>query len=259
MRNEPTISIITPVYNCSKYIELCIKNVIDQDYAGAEHIIADGESTDGSVEIIRGYAEKYSHIRWVSEQDKGQSDAMNKGISMAKGEILGFLNADDYYEPGALNRMGELFKSCRKPTLLVGNCNVWKDNGDLWFVSRPYNISLFGLLFGKILDAFPMNPSAYFYHASLHKKIGLYNVDEHYGMDLEFLLNATRKAHIRYVDETFGNYRYLEGTKTFEDDKSGKNELRVKRIREAHRRKLTLLGRIKLKWQRTVARDSLRQ
>jgi glycosyltransferase involved in cell wall biosynthesis len=87
---------MTPVYNGQRFIEFCIKNVIDQHCSHAEHIIVDGGSTDGTVEIIKSYAEKYPHIRWISEKDNGQSDAMNKGISMAKGEILGVLNVDDF-------------------------------------------------------------------------------------------------------------------------------------------------------------------
>ena len=96
------ISIITPVYNGKRFIEFCIKNVIDQKCPNMEHIIVDGGSTDGTVEIIQRYAERYKHIRWVSEKDKGQSDAMNKGIRLAEGNIIGILNADDYYEPNVL-------------------------------------------------------------------------------------------------------------------------------------------------------------
>ncbi|MGK7941459.1 MAG: glycosyltransferase, partial [Crocosphaera sp.] len=82
------ITVITPVYNGETFIESCIKIVIEQNCSHLEHIIVDGGSKDGTVDIIRKYAEQYAHIRWLSESDKGQSDAMNKGIKMAKGEIL---------------------------------------------------------------------------------------------------------------------------------------------------------------------------
>ena len=95
------ISIITPVYNGARYIEGCIETVMDQNHPNFEHIIVDGGSTDGTVEIINRYAAEYDHIRWVSEKDKGQSDAMNKGFEMSSGEIIGYLNADDYFNPGA--------------------------------------------------------------------------------------------------------------------------------------------------------------
>ena len=86
------LSIITPVLNGEQFIESCIKVVIDQSCPDCEHIIIDGNSKDRTVEIIKHYASKYSHIRWISENDKGQSDAMNKGIRMARGEIIGILN-----------------------------------------------------------------------------------------------------------------------------------------------------------------------
>lgn len=238
------ISIITPVYNGDKFIESCIQNVIDQNCSHAEHIIVDGGSTDGTVEIIKQYAEKYAHIHWVSERDKGQSDAMNNGISMARGNILGFLNVDDYYESNVLNHILGIFKTLPEPTLLVGNCNVWNDDGTLWFVSRPAKISFINLMQEKFMEAFPMNPSAYFYHLSLHKKIGLYKVDEHYGMDLDFILRAVYSAKIKYIDELWGNYRYLKGTKTYEDDKSGNNPLRVKAIVNGYYKKLPLFKRL---------------
>jgi glycosyltransferase involved in cell wall biosynthesis len=104
---EPMISVITPVYNGDRFIESCIRMVIDQACSEAEHLIIDGGSSDRTVEIVQQYADRYPHIRWVSEPDAGQSDAMNKGIEMAKGDIIAMLNVDDYYEPNVLNRIVE--------------------------------------------------------------------------------------------------------------------------------------------------------
>jgi glycosyltransferase involved in cell wall biosynthesis len=230
MGADKFISIITPVYNGIRFIEFCINNVIAQECPVVEHVIVDGGSTDGTVEIIRKYAEKFSHIRWISEKDNGQSDAMNKGITMATGNILSFLNVDDYYEPGALNFVVNKFKGLPEPTLLVGNCNVWDNDGNLLSISRPYKISLKNMLLGKYPEAFPMNPSAYFYHKSLHEFIGYFEVDEHYGMDLHFIFKSLKLKNALYVDRTLGNYRFLEGTKTFNDVKSGNNSPRVRKI-----------------------------
>src|SRR4030095_949036 len=99
---KPQLSVITPVFNGIRFMEFCIRNVIDQKCDDAEHIIIDGGSTGGTVELIKNYADRYRHIRWVSEPDRGQSEAMNKGIATAAGPILGFLNVDDFYEPGVL-------------------------------------------------------------------------------------------------------------------------------------------------------------
>ncbi len=236
------ISVITPVYNGKRFMELCIKNVIEQNCHDVEHIIVDGASTDGTVEIIKKYADKYKHIRWVSEKDKGQSDAMNKGIAMAKGEILGFLNVDDYYEPNVLCRVIGIFKILPEPSLLVGNCNTWDDNGNLRWLNKPSKLKFEELVVGdESRYPFPVNPSAYFYHKSLHDKIGFYSIDEHFAMDLDFLLRAVRSAaEVRYVDEIWGNFRYIEGTKTFEDMKSGKGYNRFEKLLKNYRKELPL-------------------
>ena len=122
------ISIITPVYNGDRFIEKCINAVINQNCHDVEHIIIDGGSTDRTVDIIKEYADRSSHIRWISEKDRGQSDAMNKGIQMAKGEIICFLNVDDFYEPNVLNQVVELFIKLPDPSFVVGNCNVLNDD-----------------------------------------------------------------------------------------------------------------------------------
>ena len=96
------ISVITPVYNSIQFIEDCILNVINQKAINVEHLIVDGGSNDGTLEVIQHFSKEYPHIRFLSEKDNGQSDAMNKGIDLAKGRFISFLNVDDYYEEGAL-------------------------------------------------------------------------------------------------------------------------------------------------------------
>src|SRR5688572_12311672 len=244
---KPQLSIITPVFNGKRFIEFCINNVIEQKCGEAEHLIIDGGSTDGTAELIRRHADQHPHIRWVSEKDHGQSDAMNKGVAMAAGDILGFLNVDDYYESGALSEALLMFRRLRKPALLVGNCNVWDDAGELLSVNKPAQISLLNLLQGKYDEAFPLNPSAYFYHKALHERIGPYEIQEHFGMDVHFIFKAVQNAHVTYVDRVWGNYRYLESTKTFGDVKSGMNEVRVRAITEHYRQQQPLYRRAYLR------------
>jgi len=234
------ISVITPVYNGDRFIESCIKNVIEQNCSDVEHIIVDGGSTDRTIEIIKQYADQYSHIRWVSEKDRGQSDAMNKGIMMAKGEVLATLNADDFYEPGVLNRVVDLFKSLPEPSLLVGNCNVWSNEGQLLHVNKPQKLTFIDLLLGPDANPFPENPSAYFYHASLHRKIGLYEVEDHYSMDLDFLLRAVQAATPKYVNETWGNFRRLEGSKTVKAFESNQCALNTDRVIKTYHKSLPI-------------------
>jgi glycosyltransferase involved in cell wall biosynthesis len=238
------ISIITPVYNGDRFIEACINVVIDQQCHGVEHIIVDGGSRDRTVEIIQKYADQYPHIRWLSEPDQGQSDAMNKGIQMAKGNILGILNVDDYYEPNVLNRALKLFESLPEPSLLVGNCQTWDHQNQLLGINKPKNLTLTDLLIYEI-NPHPVNPSAYFYHTSLHHKIGLYKVDEQFAMDLDFLLRAVQVAQVKYVDEVWGNYRYIPGTKTFTDITEGSSCDRAQRIFYDYKQQLSLWQ----KWQ----------
>jgi len=234
-----TISVVTPVYNGANYIESCINNVIEQQCSRIEHIIIDGASDDGTTLVIKRFADQHPHIRWISEKDRAQSDAMNKGIFLAKGDIIGVLNVDDYYEPGVLQRVTELFKTLPEPSLLIGNCNMWGNDGDLLDVNRPSRLQLTDLLIGdEARYPFPVNPSAYFYHKSLHKKIGLYNVDEQYAMDIDFLLRAIPNSHVVYIDEVLGNYRLIRGTKTYEDMKTGRTEVRLQKLIHEHRSKL---------------------
>jgi glycosyltransferase involved in cell wall biosynthesis len=206
------ISVVTPVYNGENYIEACIKAVIKQNCPNVEHIIVDGASTDRTVEIIKTFSNKYSHINWISEPDSGQSEAMNKGVKMARAPIINILNVDDFYEPGVLVKITEYFKKLDEPSLLVGNCNILGDNDVLMNINKPSRLVLEDLLTFK--HPFPLNPAAYFYHKSLHERIGYYNVTEHYMMDLEFIIKAITKAKIKYVDEVWGNHRHIDGTKT---------------------------------------------
>ena len=103
MEKHPLISIITVVYNGEKTIEQTITSVSEQTYKNIEYIIVDGKSTDGTMQIVSKYKGKIAKI--ICEKDKGIYDAMNKGISLAKGDIIGLLNADDFYEPDAIENI----------------------------------------------------------------------------------------------------------------------------------------------------------
>jgi glycosyltransferase involved in cell wall biosynthesis len=206
------ISVITPVYNGERFIESCLRSVVEQNCPEVEHLILDGGSTDRTIEIVKEYANRHPHIRWISEKDKGQSDAMNKGLRLARGSLLGFLNADDFYEPGALSAVNEIFKTLPEPSLLIGNCNVIDDTGKLLWLNKP-DTGYYQLL-QVWRFKMPNNPSSYFYHRSLHDKIGEFDVDEHYVMDYDFLLKAFRASKVVYVDQTFGNFRMYADNKT---------------------------------------------
>jgi len=231
---QPLLSIITPVYNCEKLIESCMKSVVDQTCPHAEHIIVDGSSSDGTIEIVKRYAEQHPHIRWISEKDQGQSDAMNKGIQLAHGAILGIVNADDYYEPNVFNRVLDIFSSLPEPSLIVGNCNIWDNDGKLKYINKPAKLKFKDLLVDHNINPMPMNPSAYFYHKSLHEIIGLYDVTDHYAMDIDFILKAVPKARVIYINETWGNHRYIKGSKTLTAKETGQLQNNTDKVLNKH-------------------------
>jgi glycosyltransferase involved in cell wall biosynthesis len=234
----PLLTVITPVYNGQRFIESCLLSVIDQNCPEAEHLIMDGGSTDKTVDIIKDYAQRYPHIRWISKKDNGQSAAMNNGIAESRGKVISFLNCDDYYEPAVLPRVLDIFQKLPVPSFLTGNCNVLDDNEKIVYLNKPSRLSLTNILIGGEKNQFPFNPSAYFYHRSLHEKAGFYDESDHYTMDLDFLLRAVRSAHIKYVDETWGNFRYIRGTKTFQSKENNRLEANKMRVMNVYLKEL---------------------
>ncbi|HOW91535.1 MAG TPA: glycosyltransferase family 2 protein, partial [Anaerolineaceae bacterium] len=119
MSELPLVSIVTPSFNQVDYLEETMRSVLEQDYPRVEYIVIDGGSTDGSVEIIRKYADRLAY--WVSEKDRGQTDAVNKGYAVAKGSILGWLNSDDTYKPGAISAAVEFLVNHPQFGLVYGD------------------------------------------------------------------------------------------------------------------------------------------
>ena len=113
-------SVITPSFNNAQYIEQTIKSVLEQNYPNFEHIVIDGGSTDGTVEILK----KHSHLKWVSEKDEGQADALNKGFRMATGDIIAWINSDDWYEPNIFGNIAEWFERNPDKNIVMGDCNL---------------------------------------------------------------------------------------------------------------------------------------
>jgi glycosyltransferase involved in cell wall biosynthesis len=122
----PTITVITPSFNAAATIEDTLRSVREQDYPHVEHVIVDGASTDGTVDIL----ERAAEVRFVSEADRGLSHAMNKGVAMASGSIVGWLNADDLYLPGALRAVGEAFAARPAAQWATGRCRIIDGDGE---------------------------------------------------------------------------------------------------------------------------------
>ena len=139
MSDLPLVSIITPSFNQAQYIEATINSVLTQDYPNIEYIIVDGGSTDGTVEIIKKYTldlrqqtvglQSRAITSWVSEQDQGQTDAINKGFARAQGHILAWLNSDDTYEPGAISAAVKYLQEHPEAGMVYGDCNFINETG----------------------------------------------------------------------------------------------------------------------------------
>lgn len=214
------ISIITPAYNAERFIAQCIQSVAAQAFPGVEHLIIDAASTDATLSIVKEAATRWPHIRLVSEKDKGQSDAMNKGIALATNPVISFLNVDDFYAPDALATARRYFETAPPGTFLVGNCRVLREDGSEYMVNKPYPFDAVRFM----LDyTFPFNPSAYFYHKSLHSQLGLYQVEDHLTMDVDFIFRLLYKANVQYIDQTLGNYVMVETSKTMREISAGRN------------------------------------
>ncbi len=196
------ISIITPSFNSVDYIERAILSVLNQGYDNFEHIIMDNCSTDGTLEILK----KYSHLRWKSEKDKGQSDAMNKGFELSTGDIIVYLNCDDYFLPNSFNQVIPLFKKGSK--FVVGNVLLQLEDGRE-FTIKP-NVTYKKMLKHWEHAAFPNNPVQYFYRREVQEKFP-FNTNNKKTMDLEFLCEAASHYKFEKIDYTLGVYPLLEG------------------------------------------------
>ncbi len=228
----PKISIIVPTYNHGAFIEETLRSIILQNYPNLELIVMDGGSTDNTVDILKKYDEWISI--WKSEKDKGQSDAMNKGWQQATGEVIGFINSDDYYEPGVFARVGRYFSSASDLEMLLGKTRIIdKDGAEIKVKTPCRRYSQLAVLGGR--HNMPNNPVGYFYSKKIQEEVGDFDVNDHYSMDYRFLLKAFKAArHITYIDAVFGNYRYDDHTKTFNNNQSAKGgEIREKLQRMA--------------------------
>lgn len=206
---HPKISIITPSYNQGHYIEQTIQSVLNQNYPNLEYIIIDGGSTDNTVEIIKKYRSQLTY--WVSEKDRGQSHAINKGLKIATGDIINWLNSDDFYEPGCLNVVAEEFKKHKKINAVLGVTRVVGKKVEE-YSQTPYTPSL-KFTFSKAKIEQP----ATFISGDFFRKFGPIDEKLHLAMDLDlwlkFLLTTTSE-NISAIDDIIVNFREHEDSKT---------------------------------------------
>lgn len=206
MSNPLTISIITPSYNQAEFIEATIRSVLRQDHEAVEHIVMDGGSTDGTVDILK----KYPRVHWISEKDAGQSNAINKGFARATGDIVAWLNSDDYYEENIFGAVAEFFRAHPECMLLYG---------DITFVNRE-GLALYTIT-GETIDyekliACPdiVRQPSFFWRREVIADVG--GIDErlHLVMDFDFFLRIGKKHRFHYMSRNLSYYRYYPENKS---------------------------------------------
>jgi glycosyltransferase involved in cell wall biosynthesis len=206
--NEPKISILTPTLNMGHYLEQCIYGVLCQNYSNWEHIVVDG----GSEDATRAILEKHSHIRWISEPDRGLSDALNKAIRMARGDIIGWCNADDYYLPGAFRVCADCFQEDPALVYLYGDYRNIDSEGRPIRVKREIAYDPFVLKYGP--QCYIATPAA-FWRKTLHEDGLMFDENLHYSMDSKFILQCALAGYrFRHVSTLLCDFREHGQTKS---------------------------------------------
>lgn len=205
----PKITIITPSYNQGHFLEETIRSVVGQNYSDMEYFVIDGGSTDNSINIIKKH-EKYISY-WVSENDGGQTSAINKGLKKASGDIVTWLNSDDFYYPGSLKLIGEMYLLNPDAGLYIGNGSIVDKNGNR--IRKYSNDIIFD--YNTLLRGsnYILQPST-FINAKAVKEVGYLDETLHYAMDLEYWFRIASRFNVVTVNKELSAYRWYDEIKT---------------------------------------------
>ena len=212
MTDQPLVTIITPSFNQARYLEATIQSVLSQDYPNIEYMIVDGGSHDGSVDVIKKYESRLAW--WVSEKDRGQTDAINKGFARAKGEILAWINSDDTYEPGAVSAAVKYLQKHPEVGMVYGDCNFINEDGSVIgkFGSAQTNYRLLRQGYVHIPQ------QTMFFRADLWKQVGPLDSSFYFAMDYDLWVRIAARTEINYVPQTWANFRLHTSGKTIAAD-----------------------------------------
>ena len=207
-RGRPLVTIVTPSFNQARYLRTSIESVLAQDYPHIEYVVIDGGSTDGSLEILKSYGDR---VTWISGPDGGQADALNKGFERTEGAIVGWLNADDVYAPGAVATVVRAFDAHPQVGLVYGQGSIIDATGGL---VGPFNeiepFSLWRLLHG--LD-YILQPAAFF-RRGLAAGVGWLDTQLEFALDWDLWLKLAGAADVLYLRESLAFSRVHETAKT---------------------------------------------
>jgi glycosyltransferase involved in cell wall biosynthesis len=204
----PLVSIVTPSLDQAQFIEETIESVRSQDYPRIEHVVVDGGSTDGTLDVLR----RHPTLRWISEPDRGQADAINKGFRMAGGEIFAWLNADDVYVPGAVSMAVGVLRETGAD-LVYGGHNELDENGGVVreYAARPFDLDV--LLNVK---NYISQPAAFFTRRAFEAVSGL-DPRYHYALDYDLWVKIASRFEVRAIDRTLAGFRLHPDSKTSRD------------------------------------------
>ncbi len=206
MPSLPRITVITPSLNQRAFIEETIQSVLSQNYPNLEYIVMDGGSTDGTLQILKRYEGK---LRWFSERDRGQSDAINKGMRLATGDVLAFLNSDDTYEPGGLLRVGCYFADHPEAKWLTGRCRTIDcDSAEIRKMVTYYkNLWLSAPRYSVLLVLNYISQPATFWRREVMEKIGGFDESLRYSMDYDYWLRVGREFKLAVIEDYLASFR----------------------------------------------------
>lgn len=220
MAEDPLVSVVTPVLNGMKYLEVSIQSVLNQTYTNIEQIFVDGGSADGTLDMIDGYrGEHPDRIRLISEPDAGIAEATNKGMKMVRGGIVGWLSSDDVYEKDAIMTVVEFFKSRPEVYFIFGSCNYINQRGEVIGKVPVGDFDLREALNNK----HRINLTSAFYRREVIERIGVLNA---LGSELDFYVRVAKVFPLHRIDEVLSNSRVHEDATTAGKRGDKKNLLR---------------------------------
>jgi len=200
MSEQPLVSVITVTYNAKSYLEQTIQSVFAQTYPHIEYIIIDGASTDGTLDIIKRHEKKIAF--WVSEKDNGIYDAMNKGIRAANGELIGIINASDYYEPDTISEVVKAYLQHQDVGIFHGNINMLNMDGSFFkhkTAAKDVN---------NLCDGFSLFHPTFFVTKTTYNQVGAYDTNFKIAADYDFALRcANANVKFFHIDKVISNFR----------------------------------------------------
>jgi glycosyltransferase involved in cell wall biosynthesis len=212
-----TISIVTATRNRATLLPRCLDAVAAQHYADKEHVVIDGASTDGTKELLEEYGRNQPHLKWISEPDRGLSDAFNKGLKLASGDCIGVIGDDDWYEDGAFEIVADLFARHPEAGMISGGCNHVRTDGSL-ISTQPARFSNRHELiqcwkhWGKSVS---LPAPSTFIRREVIETVGGFEECDKYAMDYRHWIKITEKFQVVTTPHVLANFRSDEGTISF--------------------------------------------